>query len=63
LNDITNSIRVIAVDLPNEQGIKDKSWKTFRTSVDQIESLTGYDFLSNVPKAIQDVIEANVDSQ
>jgi endonuclease G, mitochondrial len=63
LNDITNSTRVIAVDLPNEQGIKDKSWKTFRTSVDQIESLTGYDFLSNVPKAIQDVIEANVDSQ
>jgi hypothetical protein len=30
--------------------------------VDEIEKLTGYDFFSNVPKDIQDVIEAKIDS-
>jgi DNA/RNA endonuclease G (NUC1) len=32
-------------------------------SVDQVEALTGFDFFSNVPVAIQNVIEAQVDNQ
>ncbi len=63
LNGVTTSTRVIAVNMPNQQGIKDKSWKSFRTSVDAIESSTGYDFLSNVPPSVQNVIEARVDNQ
>ncbi len=61
LSGITKNTRVIAVNLPNEQGIKEVKWTQYRTSVDQLEKLTGYDFLSNVPSEIQEVIEAKVD--
>lgn len=58
---ITNNTRVIAVDMPNRQGIKDNSWSSFTTTIDNIEASTGYDLLSNVPTSIQNVIEATVD--
>ena len=45
----------------NSIGIK-SDWKVYRVSVDKIESATGYDFLSKVPKEIQDVIESRVDN-
>ncbi len=61
LERITETTRVIAVIMPNRQGIKDRTWRSFRTSVDEVEALTGYDFLSNVPTAIQDVLEAEID--
>ncbi|SRR5579883_1326000 len=59
---VTTSTRVIAVNMPNSQGIRNDDWKSYRVSVDSIESLTGYNFLSNVPTATQDVIEARVDN-
>lgn len=31
-------------------------------SVDDVESMTGYDFFSNVPASIQSVIESRVDT-
>jgi endonuclease G len=62
LSRITTSTRVIAVDMPNQQGIRSVSWKNYRTSVDQLESWTGYNFLSNVSSSIQSVIEARVDT-
>jgi endonuclease G, mitochondrial len=63
LQGITETTRVIAVNMPNQQGIKEEDWKTFRTSVDAIEKLTGYDLLSAVPEATQKAIEAKVDDQ
>jgi endonuclease G len=60
---VTTSTRTIAVILPNTQGIRANDWKTYRVSVDQVESLTGYDFFSNVPANIQSIIEARVDNQ
>jgi len=59
---ITTSTRVIAVNTPNVNTIN-SDWKTYRTSVDAIESATGYDLLSNVSTAIQSTIEARVDNQ
>jgi endonuclease G len=59
---VTTSTRVIAVLMPNDQTCNTKPWGNYRVSVDQIESLTGFDFLSQVPVSIQAVIEANVDS-
>ena len=50
--------RTIAVVMPNTQGIRNNSWEQYQTSVDAVETLTGYDFFSNVPPAIQAVIEA-----
>lgn len=58
---VTTSTRTIAVLMPNQNDIN-SDWRTFRTSIDDIESLTGYDFLSNVPTSIQSVIESSVDS-
>jgi endonuclease G, mitochondrial len=61
LDRITPDTRVIAVDLPNDNTVKNSDWGTYRTSVDAIEQATGYDLLSQVPKKIQEVIEAWVD--
>ncbi|HMF58118.1 MAG TPA: DNA/RNA non-specific endonuclease [Pyrinomonadaceae bacterium] len=60
---VTTSTRVIAIIMPNQQGIRNDDWHNYRVSVDQVEQLTGYDFFSNVPVAIQSVIEAQVDNQ
>jgi len=61
LSRISASTRVIAVWMPNSQTIS-STWTNYRVSVDYIESQTGYDFLSNVPTSIQEVIEARVDN-
>jgi endonuclease G, mitochondrial len=63
LADITPSTRVIAVIIPNRQGIKDDNWQQFRTTVDNVEALTGYNFLTKISEATQNVLEANVDNQ
>ncbi|MEH2199102.1 DNA/RNA non-specific endonuclease [Nostoc sp.] len=59
---VTTSTRVIAVNIPNAQGVRTANWKNYRVSVDSLESLTGYDFLSQVSTSIQSVIEAQVDT-
>ncbi len=59
---ITTSTRVIAVNMPNTQSVSTHSWGYYRISVDQLESLTGYNFLSDVPQSVQDIIEATVDN-
>lgn len=59
---VTTSTRLIAVIMPNQNGIS-SDWRTFRVSVDQVESMTGYDFFSNVPVSIQSAIESTVDTQ
>jgi endonuclease G len=61
LDGITANTRVIAVNIPNEQEINN-DWKAYKVSVDQLENLTGYDFLSNISPNIQEVIESKVDS-
>jgi endonuclease G, mitochondrial len=64
LGRVTTSTRVIGVWMPNSdsQISRTANWKTFRVSVDYIESQTGYDFLSNVSTSIQSTIESRVDS-
>ncbi len=63
IDEINGSTRVIAVELPNANESNDADWKTFTTSVDEIEKHTRYDFLSSVSKPIQDVIESKVDTE
>jgi endonuclease G, mitochondrial len=60
---ISKDTRIIAVDMPNVSGIGEQNWRDFKTTVRQIEQKTGYNFLSNVPQNIQDVIETKVDSR
>jgi endonuclease G, mitochondrial len=58
---INENTRIIAVNIPNQNSVGSESWKKYRVSVDELESLTGFDFLSNVPVDIQAVIESMVD--
>ena len=58
---LTPNTRIIAVNIPNDQSAADKPWKAYITSVDALEALTGYDFLSNVPVDIQRIIEMRID--
>ena len=61
LKDVNVNTRVIAVNIPNDEQL-DNNWRLFRTSVDKLEELTAYDFLSNVSPDIQKVIESQVDN-
>ncbi|MEZ0483872.1 DNA/RNA non-specific endonuclease [Fibrella aquatica] len=61
LNRINGQTRIIAVWMPNTNATGDAKWSDYRVSIDQIEQRTGYNLLSNVPTAIQQVIEATVD--
>jgi len=54
---VNENTEVIAVMMPNESGIKKIDWETYRTTIDRIESSTGYDFLSDVENRIQTIIE------
>lgn len=58
---VQNNTRVIAVIMPNSQSIIN-NWRTYRTTIDEIEGITGHDFLSNVPENIQAIIEGIVDA-
>ena len=57
---INDRTEVIAVDMPNEQGIRQDDWRSYLTSVDEIEERTGYDMLSNVNPIVQQALEGVV---
>ena len=59
---VTTSTRLIAVSVPNNNSVV-SDWRQYRVSVDSVESLTGYDFFSNVSPSIQSVIESVIDAQ
>ena len=44
--------------MPNTQGIRNDPWENFLTTVDAVETLTGYDLFSNLPEPIQRCVEA-----
>ncbi|GGG42684.1 DNA/RNA non-specific endonuclease [Hymenobacter glacieicola] len=53
--------RVVAVDTPNDQSVS-PDWSRYRVSVDAIEAASGLDLLSKLPLAVQDRLEARVDT-
>ncbi len=59
---VTTATRVIAVDMPNAQGIRSQSWGNYRTTVDAIEQAAGVDMMSRVSASVQAVIESRVDN-
>ena len=50
-------LRVIAVDMPNVDGIATRPWRDYLTTVDALEQATGYDFLDKLPDAIEAEVE------
>jgi len=57
-DDVTNTTEVLAAIMPNQEGILGEGWEQYRTTIDEIEKRTGYEFLSAVPVGVQKVIEA-----
>jgi len=53
--------RVIAVDMPNENGVLDRNWREYTTTVRNIEEKTGLDLLSNLSKSVQNALEIKPD--
>lgn len=58
---ITDSTRVIAVDMPNIEGIADVRWESYKTTVRSIEERTGLDIFGLLPKDLQERIETRTD--
>lgn len=60
---VNTSTRTFAVIMPNDDNIQHDQWQKYLATVDQVEALSSYDFYSNVPTAIQAVIEARLDAE
>lgn len=56
------STRVIAVDMPNVQGISQDTWSKYATTVRDIEQKTGYHFLTDLPQDVQDALKSKKDA-
>ncbi|MGH9140071.1 MAG: Ig-like domain-containing protein, partial [Vicinamibacterales bacterium] len=54
---VTASTQAVCVIMPNLDSIRNDDWHTYVTSVDQVETLTGYDLFSNIPDAIENAVE------
>ncbi len=61
LQRINTNNRVIAVSMPNTNDIL-SDWKTYRTTVKDIEAATGYNLFSNLSTEIQNVLETRIDN-
>jgi endonuclease G len=54
------SVTVIAVDMPNVTGIISRPWTDYKTTVDQLEFYSGYNFLDKLPDSVESYWEARV---
>ncbi len=57
-----STIRLIAVIMPNTDGAVTQDWTPFRTTVNQVETLTGFTFFSAVDPAIINPLKGQVDT-
>ncbi|MFN3426531.1 MAG: DNA/RNA non-specific endonuclease [Candidatus Thermochlorobacter sp.] len=62
LKDITKDTRVIAVDMPNINGVRNDDWRKYRVSVAELERRTGLKFLTAVPEEVRKVLIEKVDA-
>lgn len=60
VNTIRTETEIIAVDMPNVDGIDDEPWQKFVTSIDAIEERTGLDLFELLPDDIENPIEARI---
>jgi endonuclease G len=60
---IDPNTRIIAVDMPNIDGIEAATWETYKTTVRAIEQKTGFDLFSSLPRDFQERIETRVDGK
>ena len=58
---ITNTTRVIAVNIPNIQGIRSAPWQNYLTTVNQLQTNTGFTFFTALNSNLAAVLRAKVD--
>ena len=63
LSRITPATRVIAVDIPNIQGVRNDPWTKYLVSVNRLEALTGFQFFTALAPDIAAVLKAKVDGR
>jgi DNA/RNA endonuclease G (NUC1)/PKD repeat protein len=51
-------LNVIAVIMPNDPGIRNVDWTTYKTTVDEVEALSGYDLLDKLEDQIELLVES-----
>jgi DNA/RNA endonuclease G (NUC1) len=63
LSRITASTRVIAIKIPNVQGVRSNPWQQYITSVAQIEADTGFTFFTALSPSLRNTLRTVVDGQ
>jgi len=53
-------LEVIAVDMPNDPGVRNVPWQTYRTTVQAIEAFSGYDLLAALPDKIEQIVQRDI---
>lgn len=59
---IDGRTRILAVDMPNIQGIEKDPWERYKTTIRAIEKKTGLNFFAQHPEALQDLIETRMET-
>lgn len=57
LPQINQNTEIIAVMMPNVQGVRKEKWQNYITTIRNIEIQTSFNFFSNLPQKLQDIIE------
>jgi DNA/RNA endonuclease G (NUC1) len=52
-------LEVIAVNMPNDPGVRNVDWNTYLTTVDAIEAASGYDLLALLADDVETAVESN----
>jgi hypothetical protein len=53
-------VQVIAAVMPNDAGVRNVNWESYKTTIDSVEALSGYDVLAALPDAIERVVESGL---
>ena len=56
--DSYDDVEVVAVIMPNDAGIRNVPWDTYKTTVDAVEAISGYDVLAALPDRIERMVES-----
>jgi DNA/RNA endonuclease G (NUC1) len=53
-------VEVVAVIMPNDPGVRNVDWATYRATVNAVEALSGYDLLTLLPDDIEATLESGM---
>ncbi len=56
-SDVRKEAGVIATIIPNTADVKEHPWLDYVTTVDEIERVSGYDFLARIPDEVEEILE------